>query len=215
MSFSSDGSYSFDAGNAAYDHLAEGATQNVVVNYTVTDEHGVSAASALTITVTGVNDAPTFGFQQGFEADAAGIITGGGYGGLTVVDESAALQTLDGTKYALVRSGRLGPYTRFDSYRSEFVDGLQSGVKVYLNTAMANGEGFQYSVAANGSDGFHSATRIPCGQDRWRAVRGCQQRKHLRSGPRGAAWLGKEVTESGWYTLQHVSNEEGACSRST
>ena len=28
-------------------------------------------------------------------------------------------------------------------------------MKVYLNTAMANGEGFQYSVAANGSDGFH------------------------------------------------------------
>ncbi|UFW70725.1 VCBS domain-containing protein [Bradyrhizobium sp. WU425] len=38
-----DGSYSFEASNAAYQHLAEGATQVVVANYTVTDEHGASA----------------------------------------------------------------------------------------------------------------------------------------------------------------------------
>ncbi|OSI41709.1 VCBS domain-containing protein, partial [Bradyrhizobium canariense] len=38
--------------------LAEGATQVVVANYTVTDEHGASAPSTLTITLTGTNDTP-------------------------------------------------------------------------------------------------------------------------------------------------------------
>lgn len=53
-----DGTYNFDAGNGAYQHLAEGATINVVVSYTVTDNHGASASSTLTITVTGTNDVP-------------------------------------------------------------------------------------------------------------------------------------------------------------
>ena len=34
LTINADGSYSFDAGNAAYQHLADGATQVVVANYT-------------------------------------------------------------------------------------------------------------------------------------------------------------------------------------
>lgn len=52
-----DGSWTFDA--EGYDTLAAGVEQDVVVNYTVTDENGASAESTLTITVTGVNDDPT------------------------------------------------------------------------------------------------------------------------------------------------------------
>ena len=40
LTFNSNGSYSFDASNAAYQHLAQGATEVVTVGYTVTDEHG-------------------------------------------------------------------------------------------------------------------------------------------------------------------------------
>ena len=58
LTLNTDGSYSFDAGNAAYQHLAQGATTDVVANYTVTDEHGARAAATLTITLTGTNDAP-------------------------------------------------------------------------------------------------------------------------------------------------------------
>ena len=42
LTLNADGSYSFDAGNAAYQHLAQGATPDVVANYTVTDEHGAT-----------------------------------------------------------------------------------------------------------------------------------------------------------------------------
>ena len=58
LTLNSDGSYSFDAGNAAYQHLAQGATSDVVANYTVTDEHGATSTSTLTITLTGTNDTP-------------------------------------------------------------------------------------------------------------------------------------------------------------
>src|SRR5207248_2228302 len=58
LALAANGSYSFDAANAAYQHLAQGATTNVVANYTVTDEHGATDTSTLTITLTGTNDAP-------------------------------------------------------------------------------------------------------------------------------------------------------------
>ncbi|MBK8458537.1 MAG: tandem-95 repeat protein [Phyllobacteriaceae bacterium] len=58
LTLNGDGSYSFDASNAAYQHLAQGATGTVVANYTVTDEHGATSTSTLTITLTGTNDAP-------------------------------------------------------------------------------------------------------------------------------------------------------------
>ena len=58
LTLNPDGSYSFDAGNAAYQHLAAGRHHDVVANYTVTDEHGATATATLTITLTGTNDAP-------------------------------------------------------------------------------------------------------------------------------------------------------------
>ena len=45
LTLNADGSYSFDAGNAAYQHLAQGATTDVVANYTVTDEHGATSTA--------------------------------------------------------------------------------------------------------------------------------------------------------------------------
>jgi VCBS repeat-containing protein len=41
-----------------FDHLAQGATQVVTVNYSIQDEHGAASSSTITITVTGTNDAP-------------------------------------------------------------------------------------------------------------------------------------------------------------
>src|SRR5206468_1285347 len=58
LTINSDGSYSFDASNAAYRQLAQGATADVVANYKVTDVHGATAASTLTIHLTGTNDGP-------------------------------------------------------------------------------------------------------------------------------------------------------------
>jgi VCBS repeat-containing protein len=42
----------------AFDHLAQGATEIVVVSYTISDEHGATSSSTINITVTGTNDGP-------------------------------------------------------------------------------------------------------------------------------------------------------------
>jgi VCBS repeat-containing protein len=47
----------FDPGTA-FDKLAVGESEVVVVGYTMADEHGATASSTITITVTGTNDAP-------------------------------------------------------------------------------------------------------------------------------------------------------------
>ena len=58
LTFHADGSYSFDPTVGAYDHLAAGAHQDVVVHYKANDGLADSNVSTLTITVTGTNDAP-------------------------------------------------------------------------------------------------------------------------------------------------------------
>nr|GFD38798.1 hypothetical protein [Tanacetum cinerariifolium] len=49
----SDGSWTFDSSNDAYDSLAAGEIKTIT-----TDEHGAKGDSTLTITLTGTNDAP-------------------------------------------------------------------------------------------------------------------------------------------------------------
>ncbi|WP_165759900.1 VCBS domain-containing protein, partial [Falsiruegeria litorea] len=53
-----DGSWSFDPTDAAYQHLAAGATQQVTIPVTVTDKAGATDTEHLVITVTGTNDGP-------------------------------------------------------------------------------------------------------------------------------------------------------------
>ncbi len=58
LTFNADGSYSFEA-NKDFDNLAEGQTRTVSFTYSAVDNAGgVSAPKTVTITVTGVNDAP-------------------------------------------------------------------------------------------------------------------------------------------------------------
>ncbi len=57
LTFGADGTYSFDPSHAAYNHLADGATLPVVIDYRVTDTAGNTSDAQLTITVTGTNDA--------------------------------------------------------------------------------------------------------------------------------------------------------------
>jgi VCBS repeat-containing protein len=51
------GQVQFNPGTA-FDHLAQGATETVVLSYTIQDEHGAQSSSTVTVTITGTNDAP-------------------------------------------------------------------------------------------------------------------------------------------------------------
>lgn len=59
VTIATDGTITLDAKNAAYQSLAAGKTQDVKVDFTVTDAKGLATTSSATVTVTGVNDAPT------------------------------------------------------------------------------------------------------------------------------------------------------------
>ncbi|CAN5276996.1 hypothetical protein BH11PSE4_BH11PSE4_16710 [soil metagenome] len=53
------GTLNINPADAAFDHLAQGETTNLVVSYDVTDSHGATVSQTETITVTGTNDIPT------------------------------------------------------------------------------------------------------------------------------------------------------------
>ena len=70
------GAWSFDATNAAYDKLAAGEIQQLIIPYQVTDEHGASGQSTLTLTITGTNDAPVATATTASTAEDAPVIGG-------------------------------------------------------------------------------------------------------------------------------------------
>ena len=71
FTLNADGSYSFDPGNAAYQHLAAGQTQDLIIPITVTDSAGAKSTQNLTITLTGSNDGPLV--SHGTAATAADL----------------------------------------------------------------------------------------------------------------------------------------------
>jgi VCBS repeat-containing protein len=77
LSIGSNGSWSFDPANAAYDYLAKDQTLDITVTYSVTDNNGASDTASFTITVTGTNDAPVATFSTAQSATEGGSsITG-------------------------------------------------------------------------------------------------------------------------------------------
>ncbi|GMQ49279.1 VCBS domain-containing protein [Vibrio sp. 10N] len=58
LRFNNDGTYRFDPGHSAYQHLSAGQTQTLTIPVTVTDEHHASVTENLIITITGTNDNP-------------------------------------------------------------------------------------------------------------------------------------------------------------
>ncbi len=63
FALTSDGSYSFDPDDSAYQGMAVGETVVISVPVTVTDEYGASDSQNIEITLTGTNDAPVAGMN--------------------------------------------------------------------------------------------------------------------------------------------------------
>ncbi|MFC3613555.1 VCBS domain-containing protein, partial [Lutimaribacter marinistellae] len=195
--------------------LHEGQVVTETFKVQVTDGESATDTHDVTVTITGANDAPTLGiFEQGFETDTDGIFDGGAYGIVTrVANGTNGISAPDGLWFALVdEAGGSGPFTRFDGYRDTFTDGLSTEVKVYLDTSWAAGSGFGYSVAANGADGSHERDFIfHVTQDTSSGKLLIGVSNNSNSAPREDLETGNntEITQSGWYTLQHVFREDG------
>ncbi|MDQ2082873.1 VCBS domain-containing protein, partial [Xanthobacteraceae bacterium Astr-EGSB] len=199
--------YTADGTQAAIQQL--GAEETLTDTFTAVSQDG-TASQLVTVTITGANDGPTLGFAQGFETSSDGIFDGGDYGEVTVVDESTtALQTPDGSHYAILTETDSGPFTRFDGYRTAFVDGLTSGVKVYLDTSWGDDQGFEYSVAANGSDGAHQRDYIFHVVSTGTGVLHVGGNNNADGNSNAPVANSITIAQSGWYTLQHVFHDVG------
>jgi VCBS repeat-containing protein len=60
LTFYDDGSYHFNPSNTQYDYLDEGETTEIGFSYTATNQYGEVGNASLTISFTGINDAPLF-----------------------------------------------------------------------------------------------------------------------------------------------------------
>jgi VCBS repeat-containing protein len=139
LTLNSNGGFTFDANNAAYNALAAGATQVVTANYSVSDGRGGTANSTLTITVTGTNDAPTV------TADTAAVnedatITGNLRTNDTDPDTGATLTyTVLGTPPAGLTVNADGTYT-FNAGNAAYQDLAAGATRVVTaNIAVSDG----------------------------------------------------------------------------
>jgi hypothetical protein len=154
-------------------------------------------------------------FDQGFEVDTSGWFDGDPYGQITrVASGTNGVASASGSFHAEVSSGGFAsaPFTRFDGYRSSFGAGFVAEAKVYLDTGMATGSGFDYSVAASRQDGSHLRDFI------FHVTKDSSTGKLLVGGSNNSNFAPREdleninsyeVTETGWYTLQHVFRDQG------
>jgi VCBS repeat-containing protein len=75
-----DGSYTFDPTDTAYEHLNVGVSQILTIPVTVTDDQGAKDTSQLQITVTGTNDVPIISSTQTIQQTEESLEGFTGYG---------------------------------------------------------------------------------------------------------------------------------------
>ncbi len=138
LTLNSNGSYTFDPANAAYNDILAGAVRNVVVTVTVSDGKGGTTNGTLTIAVTGTNDAPTANtvFASGAEDSAF----------IAITPSSTDPDTGDSATYAVVSNPTSGTVS------------LVGGQFQYVPNANFSGtDSFQYRVT-DGSGASSVAT---------------------------------------------------------
>lgn len=96
FAMASDGSWAFDGSDPAYQSLRAGQTVELVVGYTVTDEHGASSSSFLRLTLTGTNDAAVVtGAVTGAASEDGTGSTLNALANASDMDEGASLSVVD------------------------------------------------------------------------------------------------------------------------
>lgn len=106
-----------------------------------------------------------------------------------------------------------GPFSRFDGYTSTWpVDGWVAETDIYLDPSWATSSGFDYSVAANGSDNLHQRDFI------FHVTKDASTGKLLVAGSNNTNFAVREdleninhyeVTTAGWYTFRHTFRDAG------
>jgi len=151
-------------------------------------------------------------FSQSFESGTSGFLDGdSGWNGQVsqVSSGTDGIVSPDGGFHAIFEQDVDGaPFTRFANYGQDFGDGHAVSTKIYLNQSWADGEGFDWSVAASNSEGSHlrdfvfhitkdaDTGTVLIGADNntnFDPINNLETRENFG-----------EVTQSGWYTFNHV-----------
>ncbi len=106
-----------------------------------------------------------------------------------------------------------GAFSRFDGYRDTWTGGFTASIDIYLDTNWAAGEGFDYSVAANGSDGNHQRDFI------FHVAQDTSTGSLLIGADNNSNFATREdldtlnnhavVSTTGWYTFEHTFYDNG------
>lgn len=164
-------------------------------------------------------------YYQGFESDTSGWLDSNSswYGLVTQVpDGTNGINSSEGENHAIVEGdSSSAPFSRFDGYRDVWSYDWNAEIDVYLDPNWATGEGFDYSVAASGSDGNHQRDFIfhvgivenYGGIDGKALLVNGSNNADFYTNPyklvndnRGSYFI---VEEAGWYTLQHHFYNDG------
>jgi hypothetical protein len=162
-----------------------------------------------------VSPISTLVWDQGFETDALGWFDSDDawYGTATRVPSgNNGITSSEGSYHAVFEGDAdSAPFSRFDGYRDEWTGSWTAEIDVYLDPAWADGTGFDYSVAANGSDGNHQRDYI------FHVTKDTSTGKLWVAGSNNTNFAPREdleninhyeVISAGWYTLQHVFYED-------
>lgn len=157
-------------------------------------------------------------YEQGFETDTADWFdSNSAWAGLVtrVASGDAGITSASGDWHAVFEGSAQGaPFSRFDQYRDVWPGDWVAEVDVYLDPAWAAETGFDYSVAANGSDNTHKRdfifhVGVVSGEG---LLVNASNNADFVTNPfkllndnNGNYY---EVTEAGWYTLQHVFRDD-------
>ena len=162
-------------------------------------------------------------FEQDFSNNSDGFSdeTNGWSGGTTeVASGTNGIISPDGNGHSIftqtdAAGGLTGPFTRFDSYRSLSTNqAFSTQIKIYLDPdALAAGEGFNYSVAANNQSGSHLRDFI------FHVTKDTSTGDLLVGNSNNTNFDPREdletidnavITEAGWYTFEHVFTDSGS-----
>lgn len=162
-------------------------------------------------------------YSQGFETDTSGWETTSGgaqYGTITrVTSGTNGITSPEGSHHAIVQGvtttdgTNTGPFTRFGGYSSTFGGGWVASLDIYLDTAWADGKGFDYSVSASNNTGgylrdfiFHIDKDTSTHQLLVNASNNSSD--STASNLNGVAGS-QEITSSGWYTFTAAFSDQG------
>jgi VCBS repeat-containing protein len=172
FTLSSNGDWSFDARNAAYQALNAGQTMSVVVPWTVTDPTGRSGASTLTIIVHGVNDtvvtAPPPVFNgTGDPNDFDSLVGPGAPNNSAVITASIAGGTITGGPAAQTITGSDSGDTIYGGGGNDVIAGRGNFDRLYGqagNDTLESGWGVDTLYGGSGDDILRGQTAAAEGQ---------------------------------------------------